>query len=611
MIRRTLLFSLLFVLFVSPLARADQSWVEVTSPHFSVFTDGGEKRAREVIQRFEEMRIAFGVIFTKVNVNTPPLQIIAFRNTKGLRDHSSLYEGKPVEMTGFFLGNGGQGSPGANNDRQYIALDLSKDDWGTVFHEYAHLLINSNFPPSPLWFDEGFAEYCSSLKMDKRDIQIGLPKPVLSMLLMQSRWLKLEELFSVDHKSSIYNRDDRRSVFYAESWATVHYLMAKRMLKQAAVYIDLAQNQHVPVAEAIRKSFDMDPAALQKQIEGYIRTGTVHFQTHTPPGMDEIKFDTRALNDVDVKAALADLDYHTRDYRARSLEQMEEVLKTQPENAIANFDLGLEALNKRDWSKAEDHLKRAAANDAKDPRVHFWLATLISRETRANRKSEDTETVLRELSAAITLDPTFAEAYDLMGVTFSTAGKNDEGIAALMKATKLNPRNDWFKENLANAYLRARDFDKAIALLKELQTSTAPLIGSMATEQLKQAEKHKDDNMEGPRLAKREGVTQTVEVEPDSPAKPDSKEGPTVMLKSVPIAYMKGLLNSVDCSVVPGATLTVSSAGKKWKLLVPDTKKVVLIGADNFSCGWANKKVTVNYHKTGDDEGNIVSLELE
>ena len=114
-----------------------------------------------------------------------------FRNGKELRQFAPLYGGKPIELAGFFLGNGGRGGPGANEERQYIALDLSQEDsWGTVFHEYAHLLINSNFPPSPVWFDEGFAEYCSSLKVDKKEIAIGLVKPELPELLSQSRWLK-------------------------------------------------------------------------------------------------------------------------------------------------------------------------------------------------------------------------------------------------------------------------------------------------------------------------------------------------------------------------------------------------------------------------------------
>ncbi len=109
MIRKTFLF--VTVLVSSIAAQADQQWVEVDSSHFSVATDSGEKRAREVAQRFEQMRMAFGVIFKKVNVNTAPLQIIAFRNNKELRQFSPLYGGKPIELAGFFLGNAGRGGP--------------------------------------------------------------------------------------------------------------------------------------------------------------------------------------------------------------------------------------------------------------------------------------------------------------------------------------------------------------------------------------------------------------------------------------------------------------------------------------------------------------------
>src|SRR5258708_446251 len=98
MIRRC--FLLVSILACGIAARADQQWVEVDSSHFSVATDGGEKRAREVAQRFEQMRMAFGVIFKKVSVNTAPLQIIAFRNNKELRQFSPLYGGKPIELAG-------------------------------------------------------------------------------------------------------------------------------------------------------------------------------------------------------------------------------------------------------------------------------------------------------------------------------------------------------------------------------------------------------------------------------------------------------------------------------------------------------------------------------
>ena len=74
---------------------------------------------------------------------------------------------------------------------------------------------------------------------------------------------------------------------------------------------------------------------------------------------------------------------------------------------------------------------------------------------------------------------------------------------------------------------------------------------------------------------------------------------------------MQGVLNSVDCSQAPVAVLTVTSGGKKWKMLAPDAKKLIVMGADSLSCFWTNKKVAVNYHKSGDNEGQLVSLELE
>lgn len=60
----------------------DLQWVEVRSPNFSVITDAGEKKGRDVALHFEQMRSVFGKLMTRANVNlSVPLQIVAFRNT--------------------------------------------------------------------------------------------------------------------------------------------------------------------------------------------------------------------------------------------------------------------------------------------------------------------------------------------------------------------------------------------------------------------------------------------------------------------------------------------------------------------------------------------------
>ena len=618
MIRRTFLLASIFACSIA--ARADQQWVEVNSSHFSVATDGGEKRAREVAQRFEQMRTAFGVIFKKVSVNTAPLQIIAFRNAKEIRQFAPLYGGKPIEVAGFFLGNGGRGGPGSNEERQYIALDLSQEDsWGTVFHEYAHLLINSNFPPSPVWFDEGFAEYCSSLKMDKKEIAIGLVKPELPDLLSQSRWLKVVDLFSVSHDSQIYNRDDRRSVFYAQSWVTVHFFMTKNMMKQVSAYVRMTEDQHVPVPDAIRRSFGMEPQALEKAIEAYFRGGTMYFRAPTPPGSDALQFSSHPLSDLEIKSVLADLDYHSRDYRSRGITEFQEILAKQPENVVANRGLGYEAMQKNDWDKAGEHFRRAAAQDVKDPQVHYLLALMMSRKGMSSGNQESLDAIRKELAAAISLEPNYPDAYNLLGMTLSFAGEKHEAIAALQKAIALSPRNPWYTGNLAGAYVQAQDFEHAIPLLQELQTSKEPGIASMAAQQLQQVEAYRSAiTGRGPQSGRVETAVQTIEFNevPDEPggskgSGPNVPEKRTVSGSGEPVLFMKGVLVSVDCSAAPAATLTISSGGKKWKMLAPQSKKLILIGAEEFSCSWTNRKVSVNYRKSGNDQGNLVSLELE
>ncbi|HET9839903.1 MAG TPA: hypothetical protein VFR84_16875, partial [Candidatus Angelobacter sp.] len=561
---------------------------------------------REVATRFEQMRIAFGALFQKVSVNTAPLQIIAFRNNKELRQYAPLYGGKPIELAGFFLGNGGHGSPGAGSDRQFIALDLSgEDNWGTVFHEYAHLLINSNFPPSPVWFDEGFAEYCSSLKIDKKQIAIGLIKPELSALLSERPWLKLVDLFSVGHDSRIYNRDDRRSVFYAQSWLTVHFFMSKGMMKQVSAYIHLSLDQHVPVPEAIRRAFGMEPEMLQRTIENYFRGSSTHFYMPAPPGSEAITFTSHPLNDLEVKSITADLDYHSRDYRQRGLAEFQEIIASQPDNVVANRALGYEALEKNEWDKAGEYFKRAVSHDVKDPQVHYLYASMLYRKGMSSN-ADDLATMKKELNTAITLEPAYADAYNLLGMTLSFTGEEEQAVAALTKAMTLNPRNAYYAGNLANTYLRARDFDHAIPLLQQLQNSPEPQIAAMAAQQLQQIENYQS-------AVRRQPSSGAVDSNHDPAGASEPAHDARSAGKTEEALSMKGTLVSVDCSSRP--VFVVASAGKNWRLFIVPNQPLQIRGdvksMGGNPCNLKNRTVTVTYRKSGETQGELLTLQLE
>ena len=60
------------------------------------------------------------------------------------------------------------------DDRAWIVLNLFADEpWRVIAHPFAHMLLNYNYPPTQGWFDEGFAEYFSSIRVTDKQVEIG------------------------------------------------------------------------------------------------------------------------------------------------------------------------------------------------------------------------------------------------------------------------------------------------------------------------------------------------------------------------------------------------------------------------------------------------------
>jgi hypothetical protein len=79
---------------------------------------------------------------------------------------------------------------------------------------------------------------------------------------------------------------------------------------------------------------------------------------------------------------------------------------------------------------------------------------------------------------------------------------------------------------------------------------------------------------------------------------------------SRPVKYVSGKLVAVDCSHEPRAVLSVRDGAKFYKLNVASLKKLLLIGADEFSCLWKERKVSVNYKESAPLQGDVVSVEV-
>src|SRR6202047_4205097 len=64
-------------------AKDEPKWIEVHTAHFSVITDAGEKRGREVALRMEQMRTVFGQLLLRDKLKMPvPISVIALKSEK-------------------------------------------------------------------------------------------------------------------------------------------------------------------------------------------------------------------------------------------------------------------------------------------------------------------------------------------------------------------------------------------------------------------------------------------------------------------------------------------------------------------------------------------------
>jgi tetratricopeptide (TPR) repeat protein len=231
------------------------------------------------------------------------------------------------------------------------------------------------------------------------------------------------------------------------------------------------------------------------------------------------------------------------------------------------------------------------------------------------KEDSDLPEMIHQLDIAIALDPGFADSYMLLAFAQMHAGDSAKGLASMQKAVSLSPRNEDYQFNLAQIYLNDRQPDPAIAILQGLARSGSPEVAQRSGELLMQAEQFKAA-MQDRRAVDTGFRSESDREKPLNNSAPIYREPtPEKDVHAIPVqtppSFLKGTIASVDCSSPPAAVLSVVSGGKTWKMQVPDSKHVLLIGANAFSCSWSKLKVALNYRETGEGIGKVFSIEVQ
>ena len=410
---------------------AERPWIELRSPGFTILSDAGEKEARDAAWQFEQVRAALPAVWPWARRDDARAFVVfVARDEDALRalaprwyatidrDHPSA-----VYVSG--------------TDADYVALrvDLRKRDdtrvnpYLTAFRGYADNVLVRLFPGrlSP-WLRDGLGEMLGNTLVRAKDVEVGRAIPwhierltgratesVEGQRAEDRRTtapgtaavLPLARLVAVTHEDPEFTREAARSMFNAQSWAFVHYLMYGEGGAHRAKFNRLAALLRNGTAAdvAVRESLG-DVSALERGFRDHVRLRALPAQriavdvdvakenwpSRPLPAAEEMAHRARfavAMGEADaarerIAAARAADANHPGSYEAEGLLLFREKKGPEARAALARArELGstspwiAEWLDPRPRSAATPAPARAAAPQASAPAATATVGDLI------------------------------------------------------------------------------------------------------------------------------------------------------------------------------------------------------------------------------------------
>jgi len=453
------------------------TWIEVQTPHFIVASNDGEKTARGVANQFEQIRFLYSKALNRGLRLDPgiPILIFAVKNEKALSQlipEDWVQEGH-THPAGLFV---------HGQEKNYIAIRTDVEGefpYLPIYHEYVHLIVSLNYQHFPIWLIEGFADFFGCATRTAKGGKLGQANASYLDILQRSKLLPLETLFTVDHQSPYYNEAKKTSIFYAESWALVHYLMLdpeKQKAQSLKKYISFVEDGADPVESANRAFGDL--AELQKALQSYInKTSYLEYVVSLPARTDAKDYSARTISPAEAQARLGDFDLN-RGQLEIAHKKLEDAIRLDPNLPAAQESMGLLLFRQDELYGAERYFSRAVELDSKSALTYFYHAMLLMSQGTAGEGMPEAETALEK---AVALNPELGSAWSSLGLLYANdPGALDKALSAAKRAVDTMPGEPHFQFNVAVVLERMERYDDARTIVRKLQSSGDPNIVSVA-----------------------------------------------------------------------------------------------------------------------------------
>jgi hypothetical protein len=245
-----------------------EAWRELTSEHFTVWTDSSQGDARQLVETLEHLRqVVLGVSFFQKDVPGRSF-VIAFRSLDEV--HAYI----PPQFIAHAWG--------PQNMLWQPIVTLSTEslekDIRIVTHELTHVVAYSAIPVEPQWFAEGLAGYFETVRIDVagKKAELGRPLDFRLQEIHRKGLMPIAQLFACSKPTCM---DDR---FYASAWAVVTYLVNQHPTE----LVQYLQRLHETTEDQQAALWDevfptLPPSVLEKQVSQWIAYGSVQIRSYT------------------------------------------------------------------------------------------------------------------------------------------------------------------------------------------------------------------------------------------------------------------------------------------------------------------------------------------
>ena len=590
--RYSLITAILVAFAPNTLTAADQ-WVKLATPHFELYTTAGEKKGREAILYFEQVRSFFLEASASKRANEFPIRIVAFRGEK---------QYQPYRFNTFAFAYYARG-----RNRDYIVMqDIVSEHYPAAIHEYTHMIIEHTGLKPPPWLNEGMAELYSTLTPVGKKAAVGDIIPGRAQTLLNNKWIPLDALTSADRQSPLYNESNRAGMFYAESWALTHMLFFAPDYRPNFAKFVVAASSGKTMDEACQAVFGKRLTEVETGLRQYLR-GERFYRV-----VFDIKLE-KSAEDPDVSEAspfesgmvLADLLALTNKTK-EALSAYQQLARDNPDKPDVEESLGYLAWQSGDHDAARGHFARALATGTKNAQMCFDYAML------SRSGADAVKNALPAFRQALDLKPDYAEARLQLGLMLVNTRDYPEAIAQLRQVKKVDPEQaQWFFPALAYAYFQTGDKEKArenaefakkwAKTPQQIEHADALL---QSLESKKIVARTAPPGEQVPRMKRVErSEFQVAEARP--PANP-------FVAKDDQMSHVEGVAQKLDCS---GKTARFHVLVGKTEMIfdIPDPDRVLIKHSDemkhDFACGVQKAyKVSVDYAILPDSKNGTAGI---